>query len=99
MEKVLNQEEIDAMVRTARGGTADDGVKPAVVLPWDVRQAGQLGREQVQTISDLHEGFARNLAHAVAGYLRVEFTAALVSVEHLAYREFLQRVPEVTYLA
>jgi flagellar motor switch protein FliM len=97
MEKVLNQQEIDAMVRTARG--ADGGAELPVVTPWDVRQAGQMGREQVQAISDLHAGFARNLTHAIAGYLRVEFKAALVSAEHLAYREFLQRVPEVTYLA
>jgi flagellar motor switch protein FliM len=97
MEKVLNQQEIDAMVRTARG--ADVGAELPVVTPWDVRQAGQMGGEQVQAISDLHEGFARNLTHAVAGYLRVEFKATLVSAEHLAYREFLQRIPEVTYVA
>ena len=39
MEKVLNQAEIDALVRKARGG--DAGVKkeaaPAVVTVWDVR--------------------------------------------------------------
>jgi flagellar motor switch protein FliM len=99
MDKVLNQQEIDAMVRDARGAAAGAGVKSAVVTPWDVRQAGQMGREQVQSIGDLHEAFARNLTHAVAGYLRVEFKAALVSAEHLAYSEFLQRVPEVTYLA
>jgi flagellar motor switch protein FliM len=99
MEKVLNQQEIDAVVRNARGGAAAAGAKSAVVTPWDVRQTGQMGREQVQSISDLHEGFARNLTHAVAGYLRIEFKAALVSAEHLAFSEFLQRVPEVTYLA
>jgi flagellar motor switch protein FliM len=101
MEKVLNQQEIDAMVRRARGG--DSGGKeeliPAVVTLWDARQAGQIGREQVQSISTLHEGFARNLTHAVGAYLRIEFTAALVSAEHLTYGEVLQRVPEVSYLA
>ena len=101
MEKVLNQQEIDAMVRRARGGDAGgkEEAKPAVVTVWDARQAGQIGREQVQSISTLHEGFARNLTHAVGAYLRVEFTAALVSAEHLTYGEVLQRVPEVSYLA
>jgi len=100
MEKVLNQAEIDAMVRKARGGDAGgkEG-KPAVVTVWDVRQAGQIGREQVQSISTLHEGFARNLTHAVGAYLRIAFTAALVSAEHLTYGEVLQRFPEVSYLA
>ncbi len=101
MEKVLNQQEIDAMVRKARGGdaSAKGEVKPAVVTVWDVRQAGQIGREQVQSISTLHEGFARNLTHAVGAYLRIGFTAALVSAEHLTYGEVLQRIPEVSYLA
>jgi len=99
MEKVLNQQEIDAMVRNARGGATTATAPTVLAIPWDVRQAGQMSREQVQSISDLHEGFARNLTQAVAGYLRVEFKAALVSAEHLTYREFLQRLPEVTYLA
>ncbi len=98
MKRVLNQDEIDAMLRAARGATPD--VKPrAAVLRWDVRQAGQIGREQLQAISQMHEIFARNLSHSIAAYLRIEFSAALVSAEHLTYAEFLRRIPEVTYLA
>jgi flagellar motor switch protein FliM len=32
-------------------------------------------------------------------FLRIAFDCSLVSAEHLTYREFLQRVPEKTYLA
>jgi flagellar motor switch protein FliM len=32
-------------------------------------------------------------------YLRIVFDCSLVSAEHLTYREFLQRIPEKTYLA
>jgi flagellar motor switch protein FliM len=32
-------------------------------------------------------------------YLRIGFDCSLVSAEHLTYREFLQRIPEKTYLA
>jgi flagellar motor switch protein FliM len=35
----------------------------------------------------------------LGAYLRVVFAAALVSAENLTYREFLQRLPETTYLA
>jgi len=99
MEKVLNQEEIDAMVRAARGGGSTASGSGPQVKPWDVRQAGQIGREQLRSLSVLHEGFARNLTHSLGAYLRVVFEAALVSAEHLVYREFLQRIPETTYLA
>ena len=101
MEKVLNQEEIDAMVRNARSGGGGEASRPAEpnLEPWDARRAGQIGREQLQAITSLHEGFARNLTHALGAYLRVVFAATLVSAEHLIYREFLQRIPETTYLA
>ena len=53
----------------------------------------------MRSINTLHEGFARNLTHSLGAYLRIVFKAALVSAEHLTYGEFLQRIPEVTYLA
>lgn len=102
MDKVLNQEEIDAMVRAARSGgaAAEASVHPKVhVERWDVRRAGQIGREQLQAITLLHEGFARSLTNSLGAYLRVVFAATLVSAEHLTYREYLQRLPETTYLA
>jgi flagellar motor switch protein FliM len=101
MEKVLNQEEIDAMVRVARSGGRADAQSPSQshVELWDVRRAGQIGREQLQAITSLHEAFARNLTHSLGAYLRVVFAATLVSTEHLTYLEFLQRIPETTHLA
>jgi flagellar motor switch protein FliM len=101
MQNELNQEEIDAMVRAARAGGRADAAKAKEphVEPWDVRRAGQIGREQLLAITQLHEGFARSLTTALGTYLRVVFTAALVSAEHLSYREFTERIPETTYLA
>jgi flagellar motor switch protein FliM len=101
MQNELNQEEIDAMVRKARsgGGAEQKQKKEARVELWDVRRAGQIGRAQLQSITRLHEGFARSLTQALGTYLRVVFAATLVSAEHLSYREFTQRVPETTYLA
>jgi flagellar motor switch protein FliM len=100
VQNELNQEQIDAMVRAARSGGADASkAKEHKVEPWDVRRAGQIRREQLQAITALHEGFARSLTHSLGAYLRVVFAATLVSAEHLTYREFLERVPETTYLA
>jgi flagellar motor switch protein FliM len=101
MEKVLNQGEIDAMVRAARSGKTSNAARVVqpVVQPWDIRQSGQIGREQLSAINQLHELFARNLTTSLGGFLRVVFDCCLVSAEHLTYREFLQRVPEKTYLA
>ncbi len=100
MQNELNQEQIDAMLRAAHSGGAEAGLakEPRIEL-WDVRRAGQIRREQLQAITHLHEGFARSLTHSLGAYLRVVFAATLVSAEHLTYREFLERLPETTYLA
>lgn len=98
MEKVLNQEEIDAMVRAARGHAPESSVA-SKVQPWDFRKVGQIGREPLRSLTQLHETLARNLTHSLAAYLRVVFDANLVSVEQLGYAEFLSRVPELAYLA
>ena len=101
MKKVLSQKEIDDMIRVARSSAEAPAAmiqKPAVTL-WDGRLAGQIRQEHTQAINRLHENFARNLSHSLGAYLRIQFHAALVSGEHLAYGEFLQNIPDVTYLA
>lgn len=100
MEKVLNQEEIDAMFRAVRGRDGAAAPQPGrKILPCNFRKAGQINSEQVGSISALHEGFARNLTHWLAAYLRTVFECNLVSVEQIPYREVLSRIPEVAYLA
>jgi flagellar motor switch protein FliM len=100
VEKVLNQEEIDAMFRAARGATgAAAPAQQVKYYAWDLRQAGQIKKEQVRAISMLHEGFARTLTHSLGAYLRVVFEANVVSVEQLTFREFLSRIPDLAYSA
>ena len=97
MQKVLGQDEIDAIVRAARGGNKNRPNRN--VIPCDFRQSGQLHREHVTAISGLHETFARNLTHWLAAYLRVGFACNLVSVEQLTFNEVAARLPELAYLA
>jgi flagellar motor switch protein FliM len=99
MEKVLNQTEIDDIVRKARSGKVAAGATGPVVQAWDIRQAGQIGSEQLRAINQLHESFARSLTTAIGGYLRIVFDCSLASAEHLTFREFLERLPEKAYLA
>jgi flagellar motor switch protein FliM len=99
MEKVLNQEEIDAMFRAALGRSQGVPLPPTSYQPCDFRQAGQIKKDQVRAISNLHESFARNLTNALGAYLRVVFEVNLVSVEQLTFQEFLHRIPDLAYLA
>jgi flagellar motor switch protein FliM len=101
MEKVLTQEEIDALFRAAWGSKANPATQPneTQLERWNLNEAGRLRKEQLHSLGQLHESFARNLSHSLGAYIRDKFEVALVSVEQLAYREFLARVPDVTYYA
>lgn len=101
VDKVPDIEEVNPVVRAARGRNAAAGPTPGgpSVTAWDPRQTGQIGGEQMRSINTLHESFARNLTHTLGAYLRVAFQAELVSAEYLEYGNFLQRVSGVTYLA
>jgi flagellar motor switch protein FliM len=100
VEKVLNQQEIDGMVRAARGQKIEQtSLRGITVKPCTFRDSGQLSPGQVQAANGLHESFARSLAQSLSAYLRVMAEATLVSVEQLVYGEFLERVPAITYMA
>lgn len=98
MEKVVSQQPDDTVRATPAASATADSTRLAV-RPWDIRQAGQIGAEQLRTINQLHQLFARNLSTAIGGYLRIAFECSLASAEHLTYREFLQRLPEKAYVA
>lgn len=101
MEKILTQEEIDALFRAAQGKVPEKPIAASsghTVTSCNFRQSARISKEQLRSVSQLHELFARNLTHSLGAYLRLAFEVNLVSAEQLNYAEFLQRIPEVNYL-
>jgi flagellar motor switch protein FliM len=106
MEKMLKQDEIDALFEAARaqsaaeseGATAQPEVK-ARVVPFSFSTAGQISNDQLRAISILNDLFARNLTHNLAAWLRTRFHVSLVSAEQIPFNDFLLRIPEVNYMA
>jgi len=101
MEKVLGQAAIDALFASAMG----DGAKAAamayvepMVETYNFSRAGQISNDQMRAIGTVNDLFARNLMHTVGAWLRTEFQVALVSGEQMAYTEFVDRIPERTYV-
>jgi len=101
MEKILNQDEIDALFRAAQG-SAGDRRKPASasrhVTACNFRRAGMLARDQLAAVTQFHDSFVRSLTRSLAATLRVAIEVNLVSTEQINYSEFLQRVPEINYV-
>ena len=100
MEKVLGQQEIDALFTTVRTGAEQEAVpvSDSSVESYNFSRAGQISNEQMRAISTVNDLFARNLMHNLGAWLRTEFQVTLVSGEQMPYTEFVERIPEKTYV-
>ncbi len=101
MEKMLKQDEIDALFEAART-PLPDSTRPGSgrrVVPYNFSSAGQISNEQLRAISMLNDLFARNLTHNLSAWLRSQFQVNLVSAEQISFNEFLMRIPEISYVA
>jgi flagellar motor switch protein FliM len=104
MEKDLGQSAIDALFASANA--AADGGLPnpppladSSIEAYNFSRAGQISNDQVRAIGTVNDMFARNLMHTVSAWLRTEFQVALASGEQMAYSEFVDRIPDRTYVA
>jgi len=101
MEKILSQEEIDALFRATQKGQVPVSRAKTLqkdITKFDIRASGQISKDQVRALSTLLETFARNITNSLGAYLRVAFEVNLVSVEQLNYSEIISRLPDLTYL-
>jgi flagellar motor switch protein FliM len=75
--------------------------KEFALLEYLMRNAGRrITRAMIiEHVWNLSFDTCTNVVDVYVNYLRIGFNAALVSAEHLTFSEFLQRIPEVTYLA
>lgn len=100
MRKSLEQSEIDALFSKAQTAQESSRAKPLQkIVAWDLRSSNQLSADQILTVTTLNESLARRLSSSIGAHLRVAFDMSLISVEQLTYREFLGRLPDITYFS
>ena len=95
MEKILKQDEIDALFQAARAThwSCRRLRRRRKCVPYNFGRAGQISNEQLRAISMLNDLFARNLTHNLAAWLRCQFQVNLVSAEQIPFNEFLHAHP------
>lgn len=94
LDRVLSQEEIDAVFRNMNGGVDDDPAKRT--QPYDFSRPDRIAKDQLRAIHLLHENFARSLASSLSAYLRAYVIVNLVSVEQISFRELTRSLPSPT---
>ncbi|PYX40509.1 MAG: hypothetical protein DMG81_05985 [Acidobacteria bacterium] len=74
--------------------------KEFALLEYLMRNAGRRVTRAmiIEHVWNLSFDSATNLVDVYVAFLRVVFEASLTSAEHVTYREYLHRLPEVTYI-
>jgi len=100
LRKTLTQDEIDSLFSGAQA-RPDSSRRTASksVARCDLSHWNRLSENQIGAVGTLHGVFARRLSSSLGALFRVAFSMNLVSVEQMTYREFLGRLPELSYCA
>ena len=96
MNRILSQDEIDALVVPGARASAEAPHAADPVTPYNFRRPDRVSKEQIRSLHFLHDRFAKNLSTSLSAFLRAMTNVSIVSVEQFAYSEFLLSVPDPT---
>jgi|UniRef100_A0A7C3IHK8 flagellar motor switch protein FliM len=104
MTEVLSQEEIDQLLTAINAGeTEPEDFKPATdtrkIKIYDFKRPDKFSKEQIRTVSIMHETFARLTTTSLSANLRSMVHVHVASVDQLTYEEFIRSIPTPTTLA
>ena len=104
MNEVLSQDEIDQLLTAISSGETDtDDYKPVnsakKIKMYDFKRPDKFSKEQLRTVSIMHETFARLTTTSLSAQLRSFVTVHVASVEQITYEEFIRSIPNPTTLA
>lgn len=98
MSDVLSQNEIDALLAAiSTGEVKAEEIKnqesDKKVRPYDFKRPNKFSKEQLHTLSMIHENFARLLTTYLSAQLRTLVQINVFVVEQMTYNEFIYSVP------
>ncbi len=104
MNEVLSQDEIDQLLQAISSGESEaDEFKPVTdtrrIKIYDFRRPDKFSKEQIRTVSNMHETFARLTTTSLSAQLRTLVHVHVASVDQLTYEEFIRSIPTPTTLA
>jgi len=94
MGDILSQSEIDALLNSmiAGDGATTDAPPPMLLNKearlYDFSNPSKFNREQLRTLENIFDNFARNVSSYLTGYLRTSVHLEVTSSEEIMYRDF-----------
>jgi flagellar motor switch protein FliM len=102
--EVLSQNEIDALLSALSSGSVDleaisESAREDKIKLYDFRRPDKFSKDQLRAIQMIHESFARQVTTALSTMVRAMVSAEVVSVDQLAYDEFVRSLVQPTTIA
>jgi flagellar motor switch protein FliM len=101
--EVLSQSEIDALLSALSTGEMNaDELKKEVtekkVKVYDFKRALRFSKDQVRSLTRIHENFSRLLTTYFSAQLRTYVQITVGSADQIPYEEFIRSIPKMTIL-
>jgi flagellar motor switch protein FliM len=101
LAEILSQQEIDALLSAINNGelqAEDVTEKVEKVKVYDFKRAMRYSKEQLRSITRIHENFTRMLTSYLSAQLRTFVQIEIDLVEQVNYHEFIASIPSRTIL-
>ncbi|MEJ9280194.1 flagellar motor switch protein FliM [Ureibacillus thermosphaericus] len=100
---VLSQSEIDALLSAISTGemSADEMKKEEEkkkVKVYDFKRALRFSKDQIRSLTRIHENFARLLTTFFSAQLRTYVQISVASVDQIPFEEFVRSIPNMTLI-
>jgi flagellar motor switch protein FliM len=101
--EVLSQSEIDALLSALSTGEMDaDELKKEQtekkVRVYDFKRALRFSKDQIRSLTRIHDNFARLLTTYFSAQLRTYVQISVASADQIPYEEFIRSIPKMTIL-
>ncbi|MCK6206209.1 flagellar motor switch protein FliM [Bacillus infantis] len=101
--EVLSQNEIDALLSAINTGEMDaDELKKEQfekkVKVYDFKRALRFSKDQIRSLTRIHENFSRLLTTFFSAQLRTHVQISVASADQIPYEEFIRSIPKMTIL-
>ena len=104
MNEVLSHDEIDQLLTAISTGDIEttevaQTTDQRKIKIYDFKRPDKFSKEQIRTVSIMHETFARLTTTSLSANLRALVHVHVASVDQLTYEEFIRSIPNPTTLA
>ena len=99
MADILSRDEVDALLSATEGTGKGAGAQQRIITSYDFKHPARVNKDQLRTLENLHDNFARLLSSTFSGAMRAVVDVDTAFVDQTTYAEFIMSLsnPSCSY--